>query len=155
MTRSIEYGTLMHEAMIGVIRSLLKDVAQNGLPGAHHFYITFETTCPGVEMAKWLHERYPGEMTIVIQSWFDNLIIEEDHFAITLNFEDSPEPLIIPYDALRTFVDPSVEFGLRFEARDSEPVKEDEKDIAEVLEVKQPGKSNDSQVVSLDTFRKR
>ena len=115
MARSIDYGTLMHRAMRGLIQTVLSDVAQHGLPGAHHFFITFDTTHPGVEIADWLRDRYPTEMTVVLQHWFENLEVEEDLFRVTLNFGNQPEPMVIPIDAVRTFVDPSVEFGLRFE----------------------------------------
>ncbi|MBO9454568.1 hypothetical protein J7376_06280 [Paracoccus sp. R12_1] len=127
MARSgIDYGGMMHRAMQGLIARVLEGVARDGLPGDHHFFITFDTREDGVEMADWLRERYPEEMTIVIQSWFENLIIDDEGFDITLNFGNSPEPLRIPFDALRTFVDPSVEFGLRFETQDSDDDEEDE-----------------------------
>lgn len=127
MARSgIDYGGMMHRAMQGLIARVLEGVARDGLPGDHHFFITFDTREDGVEMADWLRERYPEEMTIVIQSWFENLIIDNEGFDITLNFGNSPEPLRIPFDALRTFVDPSVEFGLRFETQDSDDDEEDE-----------------------------
>lgn len=127
MARSgIDYGGMMHRAMQGLIARVLEGVARDGLPGDHHFFITFDTREVGVEMADWLRERYPEEMTIVIQSWFENLIIDDEGFGITLNFGNSPEPLRIPFDALRTFVDPSVEFGLRFETQDSDDDEEDE-----------------------------
>ncbi|PHQ68925.1 MAG: hypothetical protein COB97_08900 [Paracoccus sp.] len=127
MARSgIDYGGMMHRAMQGLIARVLEGVARDGLPGDHHFFITFDTREDGVEMADWLRERYPEEMTIVIQSWFENLIIDDEGFGITLNFGNSPEPLRIPFDALRTFVDPSVEFGLRFETQDSDDDEEDE-----------------------------
>ena len=125
MSRDIDYGNLMHQAMRGLIKTVLRDVAKNGLPGAHHFFITFDTGHPDVELADWLSDRYPGEMTVVMQHWFDNLDVGEDGFAITLNFGDSPEPLYIPYDAIKTFVDPSVEFGLRFESAEEEDEAED------------------------------
>ena len=109
MARSgLDYGGMMHRAMQGLIAEVLRQVARDGLPGEHHFFITFDTRDDGVEMADWLRERYPEEMTIVIQHWFDNLTIQPDHFTITLNFGNQPEPLKIPFDALRTFVDPSV-----------------------------------------------
>ena len=149
MARSIEYGTLMHRAMRGLIQSVLADVAQNGLPGAHHFFITFDTTYPGVELADWLRDRYPTEMTVVVQHWFENLTVTEEHFTITLNFGDQPEPMVIPFDAVRTFVDPSVEFGLRFESQES-----DEDDGEDDIEVEEDTRRPEAQVVSLDQFRK-
>jgi hypothetical protein len=151
MTRSIDYGNLMHRALCGVIRSVLSDVAENGLPGAHHFFITFDTTFPGVQMADWLHSRYPEEMTVVIQHWFDNLDVGEDAFAITLNFGNQPEPLVIPFDAVRTFVDPSVEFGLRFETH-AEPDETEDEAAAEPAPVEAAPRA--AEVVSLDKFRK-
>jgi uncharacterized protein len=151
MARSIEYGTLMHRAMRGLIQSVLEDVARDGLPGAHHFFITFDTTAPGVELADWLRERYPTEMTVVIQHWFENLNVTDDGFGVTLNFGNNPEPMIIPFDAIRTFVDPSVEFGLRFESQSSD---EDEEGDEEDIEVDEEPVRHDAEVVSLDQFRK-
>ncbi len=152
MTKSIDYGNLMHRAMRGLIQTVLRDVAANGLPGAHHFFITFDTTVEGVEIADWLRARYPSEMTIVIQHWFDNLTVTDDLFTITLNFGNNPEPLIIPFDAVRTFVDPSVEFGLRFESHDEDDDEiEEEEDPEDDPEPPQ----HDAQVVSLDKFRKQ
>lgn len=112
---SIEYGKLMHAAMRRLIHRVLSDVEVHGLPGEHHFFITFDTMHPDVEIADWLSDRYPDKMTVVIQHWYDNLDVGDDGFAVTLNFGDTPEPLYIPFDAIRTFVDPSVGFGLRFE----------------------------------------
>ena len=154
MSRSIDYGNLMHEAMRGLIQQVLSDVARDGLPGAHHFFITFDTMHPDVEIADWLSDRYPGEMTVVIQHWFDNLDVTDQGFAITLNFGNSPEPLYIPYDAIKTFVDPSVEFGLRFETQDESDTGEviAEAPMDEMVEPDEPHK--DAEVVSLDKFRK-
>jgi uncharacterized protein len=118
MARTIDYGNLMHRAMRGLIQQVLSDVADHGLPGNHHFFITFDTMHPDVEIADWLSDRYPNEMTVVMQHWFDNLEVTDEGFSVTLNFGDQPEPLYIPYDAIKTFVDPSVEFGLRFETQD-------------------------------------
>lgn len=159
MTRSIDYGNLMHRAMRGLIQTVLSDVAQNGLPGSHHFFITFDTRHPDVEIADWLHSRYPEEMTIVIQNWFDNLTVTEDGFTITLNFGNSPEPLVIPFDAVHTFVDPSVEFGLRFETQDHDDEDEDDEDEDEDDEDDEPAVSREkprgeAEVVSLDKWRK-
>ncbi|MGZ3216148.1 SspB family protein [Paracoccus sp. T5] len=158
MARSgFDYGGMMHRAMQGLIAEVLRKVAREGLPGEHHFFITFDTRDDGVEMADWLRERYPEEMTIVIQHWFDNLVIEDDHFTITLNFGNSPEPLKIPFDALRTFVDPSVEFGLRFETQDGDDEDEDE-DAEFELDARDDDDdtppSGGGEVVRLDRWRK-
>ena len=151
MARSIDYGTLMHRAMRGLIQSVLTEVAEHGLPGAHHFFITFDTTHPDVQMADWLKDRYPTEMTVVLQHWFENLHVDDQGFSVTLNFGNSPEPMVIPFDALRTFVDPSVEFGLRFETQEQDEEDEDEE---EDIEVEPEPERHDAEIVSLDQFRK-
>ncbi|MFN3576999.1 MAG: ClpXP protease specificity-enhancing factor SspB [Tabrizicola sp.] len=151
MARTIDYGNLMHKAMRGLIQSVLAEVAEHGLPGAHHFFITFDTTHPGVQMADWLKERYPTEMTVVLQHWFENLKVTDDGFSVTLNFGNSPEPMVIPFDALRTFVDPSVEFGLRFETQEQD---EDEVEEEQDIEVEPEAERHDAEIVSLDQFRK-
>jgi hypothetical protein len=143
----------MHRAMRGLIQTVLTEVAEHGLPGAHHFFITFDTRAPKVEMADWLKSRYPEEMTIVIQHWFDNLVVTDEGFSITLNFGNQPEPLVIPFDAVHTFVDPSVEFGLRFESQDSDEEDEDEDDEDEPQEEPEKPRT-EAEVVSLDKFRK-
>lgn len=151
MSNEIDYGNLMHNAMRGLIKQVLHQIERDGtLPGQHHFFITFDTTHPDVEIAEWLSDRYPEEMTVVVQHWFDNLVVDEDGFSITLNFGDQPEPLRIPYDAIRTFVDPSVEFGLRFETQDDDDEEE------EILPPEEPAEPvhADAEVVSLDSFRK-
>ena len=159
MGRSIDYGNLMHDAMRDLIRKVLLDVADRGLPGNHHFFITFDTGHPDAELADWLADRYPGEMTVVMQHWYDGLEVTDDGFSVTLNFGDAPEPLYIPYDAIRTFVDPSVEFGLRFEQQDSdkEGSDDDPKALRQVdeseLEVPEEP-ARDAEIVSLDSFRK-
>ena len=134
-----------------LIQSVLTDVAEHGLPGAHHFFITFDTTHPDVQIADWLKERYPTEMTVVIQHWYENLVVTDEGFSITLNFGNNPEPMVIPFDALRTFVDPSVEFGLRFETQETE--EEDEDDDLDI-EVEEEPERQAAEVVSLDQFRK-
>lgn len=165
MSRSIDYGKLMHAAMRTLIRQVLQDVADEGLPGEHHFFITFDTLHPDAQMADWLSDRYPEEMTIVVQHWFDNLQVTDEGFAITLNFGDQPEPLYIPYDAIRTFVDPSVEFGLRFENNEDDDeedqIEADDMDAPEApmasdVDPEEDSKDNSSggEVVSLDSFRK-
>lgn len=170
MSSSIDYGNLMHEAMRGLIRKVLEDVSDNGLPGAHHFFITFDTSHPDAELADWLSDRYPGEMTVVMQHWYDNLEVTKDGFSVTLNFGDAPEPLYVPYDAIKTFVDPSVEFGLRFETQESEeettagsdlstpplPVIRPEEKVPATSDKgsKPEKKETDAEIVSLDSFRK-
>ena len=161
MSRRLDYATLMHKAMRGLIREVLQEVADHGLPGNHHFFITFDTLHPDVEIADWLSDRYPEEMTIVMQNWFENLEVSEEGFSVTLNFGDAPEPLYIPFDALRTFVDPSVEFGLRFEPAEAErgdagaPAA---RPVPERRAAPQPREDDaergDAEVVSLDKFRK-
>ncbi len=158
--RSIAYGRLMHHAMRGLIQTVLSDISENGLPGEHHFFITFDTTHEGAELADWLRDRYPEEMTIVIQHWYDGLAVDDDGFNITLNFGDSPEPLRVPFDAILTFVDPSVEFGLRFESNqdpedpEDEPPHDPTPDDTEDKDDETPVESKDAEVVSLDRFRK-
>ena len=170
MARRLDYPTLMHRAMRGLIREALSEVAEHGLPGAHHFFITFDTLHPDVEIADWLSDRYPEEMTIVMQNWFDNLDVAEEGFSVTLNFGDAPEPLYIPYEAIRTFVDPSVEFGLRFEAQEegSEGARQTPAPPAAIAPAEAaPGDApereaereaererGEAEVVSLDKFRK-
>ena len=154
MTKSIDYGNLMHRAMRGLIQTVLKDVAANGLPGAHHFFITFDTKTDGVQMADWLRSRYPGEMTLVVQHWFEDLVVTDDGFSITLNFGNQPEPLVIPFDSVRTFVDPSVEFGLRFETHDDEDDDEAEED-EDGPDDDPPPPQGEAQILRLDQFRKQ
>ncbi|WP_284163217.1 ClpXP protease specificity-enhancing factor SspB [Frigidibacter sp. SD6-1] len=156
MARKIDYGNLMHRAMRGLIIQVLKDVEANGLPGNHHFFITFDTSHPEAELADWLRERYPEDMTVVMQHWFEGLHVDEGGFSVTLNFGDQPEPLYIPFDAIRTFVDPAVEFGLRFETHDAEDDDEDEEDGAPMAEDAEEGEPapREAEVVSLDKFRK-
>lgn len=149
--REINYGQLMHRAMRGLIRDVLDGVAEHGLPGDHHFFITLSTRHPDVGMADWLRDRYPDEITVVLQNWYENLVVDDEGFAVTLNFGNRPEPLYIPYDAISTFVDPSVEFGLRFETQQDEDEEADT--VAEDgPDPDQP--QGPAEVVSLDKFRK-
>lgn len=150
MTRTIDYGNLMHRAMRSLIHDVLKDVERTGLPGEHHFFITFDTRHSEAALAGWLRTRYPEEMTVVMQHWFDGLKVDANGFAVTLNFGDQPEPMYIPFDAIRTFVDPSVEFGLRFETQGSDDDDDDEADDPP----EGPSVHKDAEVVSLDKFRK-
>ncbi len=150
----------MHSAMRSLIQNVLTDVQKEGLPGAHHFFITFDTMHPDVEIADWLSDRYPGEMTIVVQHWFADLKVTNEGFTITLNFGDNPETLYVPYDAIKTFVDPSVEFGLRFETQDDDAAEPatvaEEAPMEEMVEPDDDPESapKEAEVVSLDQFRK-
>ncbi len=155
MTRAIDYGNLMHRAMRGLIQEVLTGVQRSGLPGKHHFFITFDTQHPDAELADWLSDRYPGEMTIVLQHWFADLDVTDEGFTVTLNFGDSPETMFVPYDAIKTFVDPSVEFGLRFETQvPREPEVADEAPMEEMAEPAPKPERGKAEIVSLDKFRK-
>ena len=157
MTDTLDYGSLMHRAMRGLIFNVLEQVRDHGLPGNHHFFITFDTTHPDVQLADWLKDRYPEEMTVVIQHWFDNLVVREDGFSITLNFGDQPEPIQIPFDAIQTFVDPSVEFGLRFENQDmdeDEAEADETEPSTDTAETSDEAPRQEAEVVSLDQFRR-
>lgn len=160
VTDLIGYKAMSEAALKGVMCEALK-VAQNsdGLPGAHHFYITFRTTASGVSMADHLKDRFPEEMTIVIQHQYWDLKVEQDHFEVVLKFGGTPQHLRIPYAAVTRFFDPAVNFGLAFEtdanaaqamaeaarAVDTPEAKTDDSSTAE----------SESTVVSLDAFRRK
>ncbi len=110
----LEYDKLMEHAVRSVVREVLERTAANGLPGAHHFYITFRTDVPGVEMSQVLFSKHPEEMTIVLENKFWGLEVGEESFTVNLSFAGAQECLVIPFDALTAFVDPSVKFGLQF-----------------------------------------
>lgn len=150
MRDSINYGQLMQHALRGLLAKILLDVAEGGLPGQHHFFINFETHYPGVKLPEWLVEKYPDEMTIVMQEWFDDLVVTSDDFSITLNFGNEEVRMTIPLDAIRTFVDPSVEFGLKFESVESD----EESPMIEIDDDEDDAPHGDAEVVSLDAFRK-
>jgi len=157
MSTTIDYGNLMHRAMRGLIQDVLTGVSQNGLPGQHHFFITFDTMHPDVEIADWLSDRYPNEMTVVMQHWYDGLEVTNEGFSVTLNFGENPEPLYIPYDAIKTFVDPSVEFGLRFETQDDDGDDDEDDDLPDDIDIEVPEAKDEpkaADIVSLDSFRK-
>ncbi len=145
-----EMNALMQVAMKNMVKGLLEEVAETGLPGAHHFFITFKTGHAGVDLAPWLKQKFSDEMTIVLQEWFDNLAIMSDRFTITLNFNNTPEPMVIPFDAITAFADPSAEFGLRFDTMSAKPATPDASVDKAVEEIAKEG-----DVVSLDTFRKK
>lgn len=111
----IDYEALQQDALRGIVRAALHLIAKSGLPGEHHFYISFLTQAPGVVLSKRLKEKYPHEMTIVLQHRFWDLIVSEDRFEVKLTFDGVPERLVIPYASIKVFIDPSVHFGLQFE----------------------------------------
>ena len=139
MTFRIDYEARIQEAFRQAIRKILLDVSNKGLPGKHHFYISFRSTFPGVQMSEWLIEKYPDDMTIVIQNWFAELVVGEQEFTIILNFNNSPEKMTIPLKSITNFSDPSVNFSLQLELFEYEEVpqisEKDNKPISQ-LEVK-------------------
>lgn len=155
MTDYIGYDALMQAASRGVVREALKRaLANGGLPGEHHFYITFRTRAPGVKVAEYLTERFPEDMTIVVQHQFWDLEVGNGHFEIILKFSGVPQHLFVPYSAITRFVDPSVNFGLNFET-----TNKDETVIAPVA-VFEPTQQDVAPVeagtvVNLDAFRRK
>jgi hypothetical protein len=158
MTDYIGYEALTQAAMRGVVREALKRAKANGgLPGDHHFYITFRSKAPGVRMADYLTERFPVDMTIVVQHQFWDLEVHDGHFEIILKFSGVPQHLFVPYAAITRFVDPSVNFGLTFEAQDKDaavisPASELEETSGEADAA--PA-SDAGTVVNLDAFRRK
>jgi hypothetical protein len=157
------YDKMVESALRGVVREALARTVASGLPGTHHFYITFQTKHPGTKIPDSLASQYPEDMTIVLEHQFWDLQIEEDHFAVTLSFQSRPERLIIPFEAITAFTDPSCKFGLQFQANDgtaagaaqgetpAKPAKPDAK--------KEPAAADKApktgEVVALDAFRKK
>src|SRR5262245_42990077 len=111
----IRYDILAQEALRGVVRTVLADTAKNGLPGEHHFYISFDTRADGVRLSERMLAEYPEEMTIVLQHQFWDLIVTEEGFEVGMSFGGIPERVAVPFAAIKGFLDPSVEFGLRFQ----------------------------------------
>src|SRR5689334_21310492 len=111
----IDYESLAQVAMRSMVRMVLARVAKTGLPGEHHFYIAFDTQAPGVSLSKRLREKYPKEMTLVLQHRFWDLIVSDDRFEVKLTFDGIPERLVVPFASIRVFIDPSVRYGLQFD----------------------------------------
>jgi hypothetical protein len=114
-TDHIRYDVLARDALRGVLRSVLSDAAAHGLPGEHHFFITFLSKAEGVKLSPRLLAQYPEEMTIILQHQFWDLVVSEDRFEVGLSFGGIPERLAVPFSAIKSFFDPSVQFGLQFE----------------------------------------
>jgi uncharacterized protein len=166
----MRYDLLAQNALKGVVRDALRIAETTGLPGEHHFYIAFNTRHPGVGLSEKIAQRYPREMTIVLQHQYWNLHVHDDRFEVELSFDNVPEHLIIPFDAVKGFLDPAVQFGLQFETAAAErrpreveapkPAKA-EVEPAPVAErppdnpVEAPLQEEPAKVVSLDQFRKK
>ncbi|MGQ3299952.1 SspB family protein [Reyranella sp.] len=120
MNDRFHYDALVDDALRSVVRRVLTQVAETGLPGSHHFYISFRSNDPGVELPDYLRAKYPDEMTIVLQHQYWDLIIREDDFEVMVSFNKQQERIKVPFAALSAFVDPSVRFGLQFDRRDKE-----------------------------------
>lgn len=166
---TLRYDRMVESALRGVVRQAITEVQENGstLPGEHHFYITFLTDYPGVKIPDYLRERYPGEMTIVLQYQFTDLSVDAERIQVTLSFNNIPEKLVIPLPAVTIFADPSVNFALQFQPLGELMSDEDEEegpDDEGPAPTKGKGKSSKSaaksdaktgEVVSLDQFRKK
>jgi uncharacterized protein len=159
----MRYDQLAQNALKGVVREALRKVEKSGLPGDHHFYIAFNTRFPGVNIGERMLERYPREMTVVLQHQFYNLIVTEERFQVELSFDNIPEKLIVPFAAIKGFLDPAVQFGLQFEVvhdeAEQKPEPKPKKLVAaktESDEAAEPTETTEApKVVSLDAFRKK
>ena len=170
---SIGYQALTDAALRGVVRDALRRIEKQGLIGSHHFYLTFKTKFPGVDIPEFLVEQYPDEMTIILQHQFWGLMIDEEHFEVTLTFKKLPAALSIPFAALTAFFDPGVQFGLQFRGQEGEkgnatsptllpqPAAEQSREKlpepqkATVTETTPDKPPAPGEVVSLDAFRKK
>ncbi len=158
----IRYDILTQEALRGVVRKVLAEVARTGLPGEHHFFISFVTKAPGVRLSQRLLDQYPNDMTIVLQNQFWDLKVSETGFEVGLSFDDKPETLVVPFTAIKGFFDPSVQFGLQLTGAVPLPTDDDKVEAAEpaklapaaVPAAAQPEKPGEK-VISLDAFRKK
>lgn len=153
----LHYPTLIDQAMRGVVRDVLRRVQSTGLPGEHHFYISYATSHPDVQMSEQLRNRYPKEITIVLQHQFWDFKVEERCFHVTLSFGGVPERLVIPFAALTAFADPSIKFGLQFQQSELSEVGS----ISSVpqdpvsLATGQDEDEGTAEIISLDSFRKK
>lgn len=162
----MQYDLLVEDALRGVVRAALSRAAEDGLPGAHHLYIGFRTGAPGVDIPEYLKQNFPDEMTIVLQHRFWGLEVTDDWFEVTLSFNKRQERLQIPYAALTSFFDPSVQFGLQFQARagqqggalvpmPAEPQDSGEEETTDLEKPAEESAEGGAEIVALDTFRKK
>jgi len=163
-TDHIRYDVLARDALRGVLRRVLTDAAENGLPGDHHFFITFLSTAEGVKLSPRLLAQYPEEMTVILQHQFWDLTVTEDRFEVGLSFGGIAERLVVPFNSIKSFFDPSVQFGLQFEPADAPaanlpavPAPTAPTVPTPAIENKdEPAKPSDgAEVVRLDRFRKK
>jgi hypothetical protein len=150
-----DYPKMIENAYRGVMREALARTAREGLPGDHHFYVTFQTRAPGAVVSKYLLSKFPDEMTIVLQHQFRRLEVGDDGFSVSLSFQSRWERLTIPFAAITTFADPSVKFGLQFEAPPAPPAEV----AALPAQIPEPKPAEPerpaAEIVTLDKFRKR
>ena len=157
----LRYDKMVEDALRGVVREALREAAAKGLPGDHHFYVTFDTTYDGTVMPDWLRTEYPEQMTIVLQHQFWGLEIGEESFSVTLSFNNRQERLTVPIAAITGFADPAVKFGLQFEATELEegdaakPVEKVAASAARKPSAAPAATNNGADVVTLDAFRKK
>ena len=154
-----DYPQMVQTALRGVVREALARAAREGLRGAHHFYVSFRTDIPGVVVPDYLLDKYPEEMTIVLQNQFWGLEVGDQEFFVTLSFQNRPEQLTIPFEAVTGFADPSVKFGLHFEARAATPqpaalLAKTHAEKAPAEGAPQPPRQA-AEIVTLDKFRKK
>lgn len=168
-TDHIRYDVLARDALRGVLRKVLTDAASHGLPGEHHFFITFVSKAEGVKISPRLLAQYPEEMTIILQHQFWDLTVLEDRFEVGLSFGGIPERLIVPFSAIKSFLDPSVKFGLQFDTSDVADVTSETLpaapsavavpasagETADSAEEPSPPSQGGAEVVRLDRFRKK
>ena len=155
----IGYEHLMQDALRSVVRAALQEAANpRGLPGKHHFYITFRTHFPGVISPEHLRARYPDEMTIVLEHQFWDLEVYADRFRVILKFSGQPHPITIPFAGISRFFDPSVKFGLQFDHQHNDEARlasGDTQPAAQRIQEAPPSAPPEGSVVSLDAFRKK
>ena len=156
----IRYDILAQEALRGVVRKVLTEVVKTGLPGEHHFFISFVTKAPGVRMSQRLLEQYDKEMTIVLQNQFWDLKVSDVGFEVGLSFDGQREMLVVPFSAIKGFFDPSVQFGLQFDVERTGTAGvgltgETTGNSAEATPAANASEGDAEKVVSLDSFRKK
>jgi hypothetical protein len=154
----LRYDKMVETALRGVVREALARTMASGLPGTHHFYITFKTHYPGVKVADSLLADYPEEMTIVLEHQFWELEVAEERFAVTLSFKGRPERVDVPFEAVTSFTDPSVKFGLQFQPSDSTATPSPPAPSGKPTDDKKKGDKSaktSAEVVTLDSFRKK